>query len=267
MKKLLSVCFSILFFLTGCGNSERDFAQDGMIVYTNAGYPPFEMFDEKGKLFGMDIDIIQRVSEITGYPIKELKHVDFNTLPDSLLTKKCDLVIAGINPTSRRAKVVDFTDYYYVGGDEMDNAANYVVVLEESEIYSADDLKGKKAGVQMGTSQESTLMDLADTYKLKVDARQNYADLFLEVQNKKIDFIVLEKAVAENFMKQMKGFRTFELGVGVNPEGYAMMVPKGSSLQDDVNVALNQMKESGELNQIIEKWMTWNEEHGDEYGE
>lgn len=267
MKKLLSVCFAGLLLLAGCGSSEKNYAEEGIVVYTNAGYPPFELFDENGEMFGMDIDIINRVSEITGYEIKELKHVDFNTLPDSLQTKKCDLVIAGVNPTSKRAQIVDFTDYYYAGGDESANAANYVVVLENSEIKSADDLKGKTVGVQMGTSQESTVNDLAETYNLKVDARQNYADLFLEAQNKKIDFIVLEKAVAENFVEQMEGFRSFELGVGVNPDGYAMMVQKGSSLKDDVNAALKQMKESGELDQIIEKWMTWNEEHGSEYAE
>lgn len=261
MKKFLCICFISLFVLTGCANKEKDYAKEGLVVYTNAGYPPFEMFDEKGEMFGMDIDIIHRVSEIIGYEIKELKHVDFNILPDSILTGKCDLVIAGMNPTSRRAKVVDFSDIYYAGGNDSENAANYVVVLEKSNIQSANDLKGKKAGVQMGTSQESTIFDLAEIYHLKIDARQNYADLFLELQNKKIDFVVLEKAVADRYVKQMDGFRSFELGVGVNPDGYAMMVKKGSPLKKEIDAALKQMKESGELNQIIEKWMIWNKEH------
>lgn len=267
MKKLLSLCCVGLLLVAGCGSSEKDYSKDGMVVYTNAGYPPFEMFDENGEMFGMDIDIIKRVSEILDYEIKELKHVDFDSLSDSLQTNKCDLVIAGVNPTPERAEVVDFTDYYYTGGEDSENAANVVVVLNDSDIKSADDIKGKKVGVQMGTSQESTVNGLAEEYDLKVDARKNYADLFLEAQNKNIDFIVLEKAVAENFLEENEGFRSFELGVGINPDGYAMMVKKGSSLKEDVNKALQQMKDSGELDEIVKKWTTWNEEHGAEYAE
>ena len=69
----------------------------------------------------------------------------FNTLMTALLSKKIDLIIAGLAITDERKQQFDFSDPYY------DNTIVLVVKDDNDSIKTVDDLKGKKIGAQLGT--------------------------------------------------------------------------------------------------------------------
>ena len=160
MKKLLTGLMAVVMMagLAGCGSKDdgagegSDTAKKELTVYTNSGYKPYEMVDEKGNLYGFDIDVMNEAAKLAGYTVK-WEDVDFDGIVPSVKQGKADIGIAGITYTEERAKQVDFSDVYYAGED----AQNYVLTMKSSGMKKTEDIKGKKIGTQMGTIQESTL--------------------------------------------------------------------------------------------------------------
>ncbi|EQB44822.1 hypothetical protein CGLO_16387 [Colletotrichum gloeosporioides Cg-14] len=85
---------------------------------TSADYPPFESKDGD-KIVGFDVDLATALAKKNGYKL-EIQDMDFASLVSALKTNKADIVLAGMTPTEKRKKQVDFSDVYY-------NAKNLVV--------------------------------------------------------------------------------------------------------------------------------------------
>ena len=115
MKKLLTGLMAVVMMagLAGCGSKDdgagegSDTAKKELTVYTNSGYKPYEMVDEKGNLYGFDIDVMNEAAKLAGYTVK-WEDVDFDGIVPSVKQGKADIGIAGITYTEERAKQVDF---------------------------------------------------------------------------------------------------------------------------------------------------------------
>lgn len=253
MKKLLGLVLICGLFLSGCGSSEETkdkVDKKTLTVLTSSGYAPYEIVDPKTKeLVGFDIDVMNQAADIAGYKIKWVD-MDFDGIIDSLKTDKGDVAMAGITPDSKRAKQVDFSDVYYAGEDSQ----NYILTLKTNKIKKTDDIKGITIGTQMGTIQESTLGLIQEDYNFNIDARKSYADLILEVQQGKLDAVLVEKAVAEEFTKKDDTLVAFKLEAGEELAGNAMAFKKGSKLKDEFNAAIKEMKENGTMDKLIDKY-------------
>ena len=166
MKKFLGILCTIaisivslfgVFGFAGCGDD------DAIIVYTEAGFAPFE-YIYKGKIIGVDVDIMNKVGEKLGKNVK-FENVGFDTIVDSVASgKKCDVGAAGISITEERAEKVAFSDVYYT--------ANLYVIYKKTDAstYEStttddvtgvywDSLAGKKIAVQTGTTSDLFLGD------------------------------------------------------------------------------------------------------------
>ena len=85
MKKLLTGLMAVVMMagLAGCGSKDdgagegSDTAKKELTVYTNSGYKPYEMVDEKGNLYGFDIDVMNEAAKLAGYTVK-WEDVDFD---------------------------------------------------------------------------------------------------------------------------------------------------------------------------------------------
>lgn len=250
MKKLLMACLSLLMAvsLTACGGKDTD--DKTLTVLTSSGYAPYEELDGDGNLFGFDIDLMEACADELGYEI-EWKDMDFDGIIDSIKLGKGDVAIAGISPSVERAKVVDFSENYY---SEAEDSANYVVTKKDSGIKTTADIKGKKVGVQKATVQESCAYEIEKEYNLTLDARTNNADLLQDTNIGRIDFMILEKAVAEEKVKDSKDLICFKLEAGTDPSGNAMVFKKGSKLTAEFNKAIKTLQDNGELDKLIKKY-------------
>ena len=236
--------------LAGCGSKDdgagegSDTAKKELTVYTNSGYKPYEMVDEKGNLYGFDIDVMNEAAKLAGYT------VDFDGIVPSVKQGKADIGIAGITYTEERAKQVDFSDVYYAGED----AQNYVLTMKSSGMKKTEDIKGKKIGTQMGTIQESILNSLQDEYKLKLDKRKAYSDMVLEMKKGVIDAMVVEKAVAEELAADNEDLSYYKFEAGAELAGNAMIFQKDNKLKDEFNKAIKTMKENGKMDELVKKY-------------
>lgn len=247
MKKFIGIFLIGAMLLTGCGSNGG--GKKKLIVMTNSGYPPYEQLTSDGKLYGFDIDVINEAAKLAGYEI-EIKDVDFDAIVPSVKTGKADIGIAGITPSKERRKSVDFSDVYYSGADSQ----NYLLFKDGSGITSQDDLAGKRIGCQLGTVQYEAAVHFQDSVHAKVDAKKDYAAIVAEINKGNDDAAIVEKAVAQEFVKKDPSFKYVKIHGLASLEGNAMCFKKGSKLTGEFNKAIKKMKENGDMDKLIKKY-------------
>lgn len=106
----------------------------GEITFSmSGGYPPFNYYDENDELIGFDVDMGKEIAKRLGVTYAPVTG-DFSGLVEGLRSKRYDGILGSMAITEERLEVIDFTNPYYYSGAQL-------IVLEDSEITSADDLK------------------------------------------------------------------------------------------------------------------------------
>lgn len=254
MKKLLVVAAMSLLVLAGCGSNEykSDFKGKPITVLTNSGYPPYEIRNTNGELEGFDIELTELIAKELGASEVIWEDIDFDALIGAVNSGKGDMVAAGLSPTPDRAKGAELSDVYYSSDEE---TANFVLTLKDGDIKKTEDIKGKKVGIQIGTIQEVAVNEIKDEYELKTDARKSYGDMVQEIKNKRIDFVVVEKAIADKYMETNPELSYFQLEAEGNSTGNCFAFKKGNTdLKEDVDKAIKKLQDNGEIDKLVEKW-------------
>ena len=86
-----------------------------LAVGTSADYPPYEfhlMNDMEQDIVGLDIDIAHEIANELGVKLV-LKNIVFHNLFPELNSDQVDIVVAGLCPSGRWRKIVDFSEIYY----------------------------------------------------------------------------------------------------------------------------------------------------------
>lgn len=228
-------------------------AQDVIRVGTESTYPPFEFRDQTGKLAGLDVELMEAIAARLG---KKVEWVDmaFDSLIPSLMAGKIDAVIAGMSATPERAQKVDFSIPYYI------SLSSFLVRAEDDSIKGLSDLKGKVIAVQLGTVQ--------DTFSSKIEGAevrrfQKFDDCVREVVLGRAHATLMDKVVAESFLEapDFKGKVKIAFDQEITEAGKAIAVRKGDkALLDGINKVLEEMKGSGELDRLIQKWFSRKEQ-------
>ena len=117
-------------------------------------------------------------------------------------------------------------------------------------VLSADDLPGKRIGVQLGTTGDIYVSDYeSDGSGTAVERYNKGADAVQALKQGKIDCVVIDEEPALNFVEQNPGLRV--LPEEFTLEEYAFVVGKGNDgLVDAVNAALSELEEEGVLDEI-----------------
>ena len=140
---------------------------------------------------------------------------------------------------------VNFSDTYATG-------IQAIIVTEDSDIASADDLVGKTIGVQQGTT--------GDLYATDVEGAtiERYAKGMEAVQSLsqgKIDAVIIDNEPANVFVSEVEGLKILDEAFAT--EDYAVAVAKDNEeLLEQVNTALAELKEDGTLQAIVDKYIT-----------
>ncbi len=255
MKKwllsLLTVVLSVS-VLTACGSSDESSGDSGdkkvLKMATSADYKPFEYIDtaKSDEIIGFDVDLAKAIAGKLGYEV-QVVDMDFGGLVTALKNGQADFVMAGMTPTEERKKNVDFSDVYYT-------ANHMIVTSKKSKIESAEDLKNKKIGVQMGSIQEQKAQELAKTTKMTVENRDKIPELVQEIKAGRFDAAIIEDLVAKGYLEKNKDLTGFLLEGDTEEIGSAIAFKKDSELRDQFNAELKKMKENGELDELVLKW-------------
>ncbi|MBQ7912577.1 MAG: transporter substrate-binding domain-containing protein [Clostridia bacterium] len=163
IKKAIAVTLAAVAACATMGMAACGGTDDTLIVYTEAGFAPFE-YISGGKIVGVDVDIMNLVGEKLGKTVK-FENVGFDTIVDTVAAGKlCNVGAAGISVTEARKEKVDFSNEYYTAAlyviYEKDDASIYesTTTDEVTGVYW-DSLAGKKIAVQNGTTADLFLGD------------------------------------------------------------------------------------------------------------
>ncbi len=126
--------------------STEETSGDGetLVMATNAFFEPYEYYDENGEIVGIDAEIGKAIADKLGMGF-EISDMEFDSIIPALQSGKASIGMAGMTVTPDREENVNFTRTYATG-------VQVVIVPEDSDITSIDDLEGKKIGVQQGTT-------------------------------------------------------------------------------------------------------------------
>lgn len=246
---LRTLCIGLsLISLIGCEEKRQKEAHKPLIVMTSPDNPPFEFKDTArggDQVIGFDMDIIQKVSETMGQPIK-IVETDFSAIIPSLQSGRADMAIAAIAPTKERRLSVDFSDPYY--------AYKFALLVpENATLTSEKSLNDKRLGVQIGSSHEL----LANQWKktipgLSVTSLNKVGELVQELKNGRLQAVLLEDTTARKIAALTPGLKIVTLNIQGEP--LVIAFPKGSPWVAPVNKALKAAK--GDVAQIAQKWFS-----------
>ncbi len=216
-----------------------------LIMSTNAAFPPYEMTTDSGEFEGIDIETAQAIADKLGLEL-QIDDMDFDAALLAVQQGKSDMVMAGVTVTDERQNVMDFTDSYATG-------IQSIIVKEDSDIASVDDLAGKKIGTQRGTTGYLYCSD--DFGDENVVAYDDGLTAVQMLNNGQVDCVVIDNAPAKEFVAANPGLKL--LDTAYVEESYAIGVGKGNTeLKDAINTALEELKADGTLQAIVDKYIT-----------
>ena len=215
-----------------------------LTMATNATFPPYEMTTDSGEFEGIDIDTAKAIADKLGLEL-QIDDMDFDAALLSVQQGKADIAMAGVTVTDERKAVMDFSDSYATG-------IQSIIVPNDSDIASPDDLAGKKIGTQRGTTGYIYCTD--DFGEENVIAYDDGLTAVQALNNGQVDAVVIDNAPAKEFVAANPGLKILDAAYA--QEDYAIGVAKGSSLKDAVNAALEELKADGTLQSIVDKYIT-----------
>ncbi|MGI5168016.1 ABC transporter substrate-binding protein [Spirillospora sp. CA-253888] len=168
--------------------------------------------------------------------------------------KNFDFDINQISVTPARQKAVTFSDGYY-------DVQQGVVAMEGGKFAGAKglaDLKDSRIAVQVGTT---ALQAVRDQIKPANDPKvfNSQIDAVNALKGKQVDAVVLDLPsafyVTAAQIENSKIVGQFASG-GAGKEYFGLLLQQGNSLVGCLNKAIGELKSSGELARIQDKWLT-----------
>ena len=203
MRKILySFITSALIIMTGSA-----FADSPLRVGVEGAYPPFSQKESDGTLSGFDIDFALEVCKRLNRECV-LVEQEWDGMIPALLTKKFDTIIASMSITEERKKKVDFTVKYY------NTPARLVAKKNVYFEGSAAGLKGKRLGVQRGTTHQCSAEKLFPGAELVLYTTQE--EVYQDLAAGRLD------AQLSDSLAAYEGFLSLDAGKGFDFLGDAL---------------------------------------------
>ena len=187
-----------------------------------------------------------KIAEKLGLEL-QIDDMDFDAALLSVQQGKADIAMAGITVTDERMAVMSFSDSYATG-------IQSIIVPNDSDIASPDDLAGKTIGTQRGTTGYIYCSD--DFGDENVVAYDDGLTAVQALNNGQVDAVVIDNAPAQEFVAANPGLKVLDTSYA--EEDYAIGMAKGSALEDAVNKALEELKADGTLQAIVDKYINAN---------
>ena len=218
----------------------KEAAGGKLVMATNAEFPPYEYHDGDA-IVGIDAEIAKAIADELGMEL-EIEDIAFDSIIPEIVSGKADMGLAGMTVTEDRMQSVDFSDTYA-------KASQKIIVTEDSEIASPDDLKGVIVGVQLGTTGDIYVSDL-EADGTTVERYNKGFEAVQALSQGKIDAVVIDGEPAKTFVAETQGLKI--LDESFTDEEYAIAVKKGNTeLLEKINGALKTLKDNGTLDEIV----------------
>jgi polar amino acid transport system substrate-binding protein len=222
-------------------------------IGTEGAYPPYNNLNAKKELEGFEIDYM---NDLCGKMKVKCTWVvqDWDGIIPALLSKKYDVIVAGMNATPERQKRVDFSDVYTSTPIGMIGAKSIT-----STNISPDALKGKAIGAQGSTIHMNYLEAYYKGSTLRPYPTQE--EVNLDLLNGRLDYVVADVEALESFLKDKgkdccKMIAEVKRDAAIHGPGVGMAIRKeDQALKTMLNKAIADSKADGSLDKHAMKWL------------
>lgn len=255
MRKRVVYLVSLLLlglFLVSCGTKqESQKSNDGKLkvkVGTEGAYAPFTYKDEKGKLTGYDVEVVEEIAKRANLDV-EFVPTPWDSIFLGLESKKFDFIANQITKNPEREQKYDFSDDYLVAKVQI------IVKKGRKDIKTLEDFKGKRILSAVGSNYNQILTE----YDKKKEFKMGYFDgnisiALEEIAAGKADATINDALTVGYFTKQ-KGDIVETVGKPIKESPVYFTFRKDNpELRAKVNRALESMKNDGTLKKLSEKW-------------
>lgn len=241
--------------LVGCSNnsSNSDTENDQlaqildkgvMVVGTEGTYSPNSYHDENGNLVGFDVEVAKAIGEHLGVEV-EFFEAEWDSLFAAMDSGRVDTVINEVEYSEERAEKYDLSNVYtYVHGA-------LLVPESNTDITSFEDLAGKRAAQNL-TSSWGRMAESYGATLVSVDTLNQVMEL---LSSGRADATLNAETAFGDYMKNHPEEPVKVVALTDSTNSSLVPVRKGETrFLEAINKALDEMRESGELAVISEKY-------------
>ncbi len=248
---VLALTFSVTAF--GCAGKSKDRIVDVTTKTITVGYTEYEPmnFEDKGVLKGFDTELALMVFNALGYDVR-FKLIEWSNKYLELDGGTIDCIWNGFTANSSdndtpRDQLVDFSAYY------MEN--NQCVIRKNGtpEINEESQFDGMSIAYENGSAGEGYVDTLTGNINKKGVTAQ--LDALRQVNMGTAQYAVVDRTLAENYVGQGDySSLVINESVTIPVEYYAIGFRKGSDLTAKVNVMLYAFQQTGQLEELANKY-------------
>jgi polar amino acid transport system substrate-binding protein len=244
-----AIALILLLLITAASLYGQDSSKEALRWGADAeGGAPYEFQDpaDPSRIIGFEADIVNALGRILGRRTLFVQN-QWDGLIPGLERGNYEMVVSGLEITPDRSQVINFSRPYYFTYEQL------VVRNDENRIRTLDDCRGKKIGTLKASLAERILQERSDIEVLSYDGQINaYQDLL----NHRSDAVLMDYIIGVYNVAILPGLKMtggpigrIEYGIGVRKQDPALLL--------QINAALLQIIESGELKKILEDWNLW----------
>ena len=201
--------YLLMFLLVGTMIFNTSCSNDLLVVYTEVGFEPFEYID-KGKIVGVDVDIMNKVGERLGKKVF-FENINFDIIIDVVREGKLTNVgAAGLSITEERLERVDFSIPYYQANlfviyniDNVNKSFSKIMSDGNEGVYWSSLNTNKGIGIQTGTTADLFLSDeTVEGGSLENVKKTSYNSLDTAISDigLNIDYVIIDELPAKKLV-------------------------------------------------------------------
>jgi ABC-type amino acid transport substrate-binding protein len=250
----LSALMLICIALVGCKTSSATDAsleevkeRGVLMVGISLSYEPMEFTDSNGNIVGVDLDVAGEIARQLGVKM-QVKDFGWDELFDAVKSGDADIIISTITITPERGEEMLFSIPYFSSGQVI------VVRKETQNIKGVEDFGSVKVGAQENTTCEIAALNYVNDSLLMRYPDGDPQPTIVALKSGEVDAVVMDYVAAASLVKADQSLKI--VGPPFTQEYYGIATRLGNNaLMDKVNNALREMKRTGMLKEIEDKWL------------
>jgi glutamate transport system substrate-binding protein len=207
--------------------------------------PPFGLNNpQTGEVEGFDVDLGDYIAERLGVEPVYREATSDNRIP-LLVDGTIDLILSTMTITEERDLEIDFSEPYYVANGD-------VLVPQDSDIQTLDDLNGNRVCTALGSTYADTIEQEAPDVDLRlVDL---YSECFDQIQTGAVDAVSTDNVILTGMVIQDDSLEL--LGLDYTTEPYGAGIPEGDTeFKQFVDESISEFIDSGAWQETYDEWV------------
>jgi polar amino acid transport system substrate-binding protein len=206
---------------------------------------PLRIFRAGSEIQGYEYEVYTQALERAGYEV-EVIDVAFSGLFSGLQAEQWDVVASNVFITPVRHAEMDHSEPYL-------GAFDALIVREDDNIQTLEDLDGGVVGTETGTTQAAYAEALNETYgPFEIRAYEYIETQFLDLEVGRIDALTLGYPTAVTYIQERGLFEV----LATNDASFMIgaFFRKGDPLRDEFDEGLRSIKEDGTTAALFKKY-------------